>query len=47
MNAYIGWWMTLHFGKLAREGGVAPIARRLRKQGIALHVALLILARAP
>jgi uncharacterized membrane protein YraQ (UPF0718 family) len=39
--------MCRHFGRLAREGGVAPIARRLRKQGVPLHVALLILTRSP
>lgn len=41
--AYLGWWLRQHYRKLARAGGIAPIAKRLRKQGIPLHVALNIL----
>ena len=38
------WWID-HQRKRAAESGVAPVARNLRKQGVPLWVALLILGR--
>lgn len=40
---YIGWWLRQHFQKLARESGTYAIAKRLRKQGLPVHVAVMVL----
>jgi hypothetical protein len=40
---YIGWWQRYHWRKLAKDAGTFAIAKRLRKQGVPLHVALLTL----
>lgn len=40
---YVGTWFVQHFRSLARQYGTRVIAKRLRKQGIPLEIALLIL----
>jgi hypothetical protein len=42
-QSYIGWFFRVHYQKLARQYGTFKIAQRMRKQGIACHVALMIL----
>jgi hypothetical protein len=43
----IGGWMRCHWRALARLNGIGPTARRLRKQGVPVEVAVLLLALRP